>query len=49
MSITDRTFTTRYNILRGQLIYNFHLQNPTRQLEGQSTPASIVTILQIYS
>jgi hypothetical protein len=45
MSSTDRTFTTRYNILRGQLIYNFHVQNPTRQLEGRNTPASIVTIM----
>ena len=45
MSSTDRTFTTKYNILRGQLIYNFHVQNPTRQLEGRNTPASIVTIM----
>ena len=42
---TDRSFTTRYNILRGKLIYNFHLQNPTKQLEGPSTPASIVTTM----
>jgi hypothetical protein len=49
MANTDRSFTTKYNILRGKLIYNFHLQNPTRQLEGQSTPASIVTIMNNYN
>ena len=45
MSSTDKTFTSIYNILRGQLIYNFHLQNPTKYLEGPSTAASIVTIM----
>jgi hypothetical protein len=45
MSSTDRTFTTRYKILSGKLIYNFHLQNPTKRLEGPNTPASIVTIM----
>ena len=45
MSNTDKTYANRYNILRGRLIYNFHLQNPTKQLEGPSTPASIITTM----
>ena len=45
MSNTDKTYTNRYNILRGQVIYNFHLQNPTKRLEGSSTPASIITTM----
>jgi len=45
MSNTDKTYANNYNILRGQLIYNFHLQNPTKRLEGQTTPASIITLM----
>jgi len=45
MSNTDTTYTNRYNILRGRLIYNFHLQNPAKRLEGSSNPASIITTM----
>jgi len=48
MSNTDRSYTTTYNILRGQLIYNFHLENPAKQIEGPITPASVVTVMNNY-
>lgn len=48
MSTTDRTYTTKYKILKGQLISNFHVQNPTKQIEGPSTPSSIITLMKNY-
>jgi len=48
MSTTDRTYTTKYNILKGRRLSAFHSQNPTKQIEGPRgvTPSSTLTQLK---
>ena len=39
----DKSYSTKYNILKGNISYNFHLQNPTIQ-NGSSS----ITQIKMY-
>ena len=43
MSNSDRTYSTKCNTLAGKIVYNFHVQNPTKQIS-----ASALTHMKIF-
>jgi hypothetical protein len=50
MANTDISYTARNKILKAQILFNFHLQNLTKQLEGPCgiTPSSVLTEMKLY-
>jgi len=49
MANTDRSYSTRCNTLRGKIIYNFHLDNPTKRIAGtKGVPSSTLTQTKMF-
>ena len=50
MSNKDITYTTKYKILNGKVLYNFHSQNPSKQIQGPrgTTPSSTITEMRNF-